>query len=174
MKQLEELGFHFTVHADKWKEHFLELKQYKEAHGHCQVPTHCPSNPKLGRWVHTQRHQRRLQLKGKRSCMTHERVELLNSLGFSWEVRPHHTSKPEDMFHVDPSEPLSPSDDVHRDHNIFGDFLDSIHSDDMHPDNHAVCDISSTTSGQSPDLCDYRTNQDGSQVDLFVHGMTMV
>ena len=51
MKQLEELGFHFTVHADKWIEHWEELKEYREIHGDCQVPTHCPENPKLGRWV---------------------------------------------------------------------------------------------------------------------------
>ena len=42
----------------------------------------------MGRWVHTQRHQRRLQEKGKKSCMTPERIELLDQLGFSWEVKP--------------------------------------------------------------------------------------
>ena len=177
MKKLQDLGFHFTVHADKWKEHFLELKKYKEIHGHCQIPTHFQTNPKLGRWVHTQRHQRRLQLKGKKSCMTDERVELLDSLGFSWEVRPHQASRAEDIHHVEPQFGASPieNDDVHGDHNMFGDLLVSIHSDDLHPESHAVCDNSSTTSGQSPDLgCDYQSNQDGSQVDLFVHGMTMV
>jgi hypothetical protein len=52
------------------------------------VPTHYTENPKLGRWVHTQRHQRRLQTKGKKSCMNPERIDLLDQLGFSWEVRP--------------------------------------------------------------------------------------
>lgn len=42
----------------------------------------------MGRWVHTQRHQRRLQLKGKKSCLNDERVALLDTLEFSWEVRP--------------------------------------------------------------------------------------
>jgi hypothetical protein len=51
MRQLEELGFHFTVHADKWMEHWHELKEYKRLHGDCQVPTHCAENPKLGRCV---------------------------------------------------------------------------------------------------------------------------
>jgi len=92
MKQLEDLGFHFSVHTAHWMENFNELKQYKLRHGNCDVPTHCPDNPKLGRWVHTQRHNRRLQLKGsKKSCMNDERVALLESLGFSWEA-PH---KPE-------------------------------------------------------------------------------
>jgi hypothetical protein len=51
------------------------------------VPTHYAANPKLGRWVHTQRHQRRLMLKNKKSCMTQQRVDLLDQLGFSWELR---------------------------------------------------------------------------------------
>lgn len=88
MAKLEEIGFNFTVHSDKWMDHWNMLKQYKEKHGDCQVPTHYPENPKLGRWTHTQRHQRRLQLKGKKSCITNERIALLDQLGFSWEVRP--------------------------------------------------------------------------------------
>lgn len=88
MQKLEEVGFNFTVHTDKWKDHWNMLKTYKDKHGHVQVPTHFADNPKLGRWVHTQRHQRRLQLKGKKSCMTQDRVQLLDKLEFSWEVRP--------------------------------------------------------------------------------------
>lgn len=66
-QQLKELGFNFTVHSDKWMDHWKQLKEYKEKHGDCQVPTHYMENQKLGRWVHTQRHQRRLQSKGKKS-----------------------------------------------------------------------------------------------------------
>ena len=81
MEKLKEIGFNFTVHSDKWMDHWKLLKEYKDKHGHVQVPTHYAENPKLGRWVHTQRHQRRLQLKGKKSCMTPERVSLLDQLG---------------------------------------------------------------------------------------------
>jgi len=88
MKQLEELGFNFTVHSDKWMDHYEQLKLYKRNHGDCLVPTHYADNPQLGRWTHTQRHQRRLQSKGKRSCMTKERIAMLDALGFQWEVRP--------------------------------------------------------------------------------------
>jgi len=66
-EQLKALGFNFTVHSDKWLDHWKQLQDYKEKHGDCQVPTHYAENPKLGRWVHTQRHQRRLQQKGKKS-----------------------------------------------------------------------------------------------------------
>eukprot|EP00934_Nitzschia_sp_Nitz4_P001452 Nitzschia sp. Nitz4//scaffold30_size153850//140426//142228//NITZ4_002800-RA/size153850-augustus-gene-0.77-mRNA-1//-1//CDS//3329547330//1452//frame0 len=87
-EQLKQLGFNFTVHSDKWMDHLENLKEYKKRHGDCQVPTHYTENPRLGRWVHTQRHQRRLMNKGKKASITQERINLLDELGFSWEVRP--------------------------------------------------------------------------------------
>ena len=88
MEKLLKIGFNFTVHSDKWLDHYKMLEAYKMKHNHCRVPTHFAENPKLGRWVHTQRHQRRLQSKEKKSCMTQERINLLDKLGFLWEVRP--------------------------------------------------------------------------------------
>jgi hypothetical protein len=89
MAMLEEIGFNFTVHTDKWMEQYNILKEYKEKHGHCQVPTHYAENPRLGRWTHTQRHQRRLKSKlYKKSSISQERIALLDDLGFNWEVRP--------------------------------------------------------------------------------------
>eukprot|EP00526_Cylindrotheca_closterium_P011882 CAMPEP_0113605450 /NCGR_PEP_ID=MMETSP0017_2-20120614/2335_1 /TAXON_ID=2856 /ORGANISM="Cylindrotheca closterium" /LENGTH=473 /DNA_ID=CAMNT_0000513943 /DNA_START=116 /DNA_END=1537 /DNA_ORIENTATION=+ /assembly_acc=CAM_ASM_000147 len=84
---LKGVGFNFTVHNDKWMEQWGQLKEYRKKHGDCLVPTHYAENPKLGRWVHTQRHQNRMRLKGKKSCMTIERFELLNQLDFAWVVR---------------------------------------------------------------------------------------
>jgi hypothetical protein len=66
-EKLRQVGFLFQVQSDKWMDHWRQLKIYKEAHGDCQVPTHYAENPPLGRWVHTQRHQRRLQEKGRKS-----------------------------------------------------------------------------------------------------------
>lgn len=87
--KLEEIGFNFTVHTDKWMDQYNMLKAYKEKHGDCQVPTHYAENPKLGRWTHTQRHQRRLKSKlYKKSSISQERIALLDDLGFNWEVRP--------------------------------------------------------------------------------------
>jgi hypothetical protein len=88
MKKLQDIGFNFTVHSDKWMVHYQQLVKYKQTFGNCQVPTHYTENTKLGRWVHTQRHQRRLQIKGKKSSMTPQRYQLLQQLGFAWEVRP--------------------------------------------------------------------------------------
>jgi hypothetical protein len=64
--------------------HYEQLQEYRKQHGHCMVPTQFPENAKLGRWVHTQRFQHRLMLKGRKSSMTEERVKLLEGLGFSW------------------------------------------------------------------------------------------
>jgi hypothetical protein len=38
MDKLEELGFNFTVHSDKWMDHWTMLKDYRDKHGHVQVP----------------------------------------------------------------------------------------------------------------------------------------
>jgi Helicase associated domain len=88
MVKLEEIGFNFTVHTDKWMDQYNMLKAYKEKHGDCQVPTHYTENPKLGRWTHTQRHQRRLKHKlHKNAKISKDRIALLDELGFNWEVR---------------------------------------------------------------------------------------
>jgi hypothetical protein len=89
MKKLEEIGFNFTVHTDKWMDQYRLLKIYKEKHGHCHVPRHYTENPKLSRWTHTQRHQRRLNLKlYKQATISQERIALLDEIGFNWELRP--------------------------------------------------------------------------------------
>ena len=33
MEQLEAMGFNFTVHSDKWTDHWNQLKEYKDKHG---------------------------------------------------------------------------------------------------------------------------------------------
>ena len=67
MERLKGIGFQFKVHSDKWLVHLNQLKEYKEKHGNCQVPSSYSDNPKLARWVNTQRHQNNLRLKGKKS-----------------------------------------------------------------------------------------------------------
>jgi len=43
---------------------FLKLLEFKQAHGHCNVPKRYPDNVKLGTWVHTQRIQYRKLISG--------------------------------------------------------------------------------------------------------------
>lgn len=63
-QRLEKLGFLFQIQSCKWMDQWRALKEYKEKHSDCQVPTHYADNPQLGRWVHSQRHQRRVMEKG--------------------------------------------------------------------------------------------------------------
>lgn len=57
--------------------------EFTQKHGHARVPINSKS---LGVWVGTQRKQYRLKQKGKHSHMTDERIEMLNKVGFVWEV----------------------------------------------------------------------------------------
>ena len=77
---LTELGLVWEPQEEAWDETFLQLKEYKEAHGgDCNVPQTYNENPKLGQWVDTQRILR------KKRKLDPERVRLLTELGLAWE-----------------------------------------------------------------------------------------
>ena len=71
-----------------WEEQFFALKAYQRETGHCKVPARFKSNPKLGRWVMTQRRQFTLLMQGYPSALTSERIQRLESIGFTWSIRP--------------------------------------------------------------------------------------
>jgi hypothetical protein len=74
-----------TYQKEKWQERYEELVEYKKQNKNCLVP-HCfGSNPCLARWVKRQRYQRKLLHDGQKSTMTHERVKMLDELGFVWD-----------------------------------------------------------------------------------------
>merc|ERR1740139_1948648 len=58
---------------------FDELRKFKEREGHCKVPRNYTDNPKLGKWVQTQREMR---LK-----ISKERASKLDSIGFTWGIK---------------------------------------------------------------------------------------
>ena len=74
-----------AFHEKKWDERLLELRAFRQQHGHSLVPHTYPPNPQLARWVKRQRRQHKLMEEGKQSTMTPERCELLESLGFVWD-----------------------------------------------------------------------------------------
>ena len=77
---LAELGFVWEPHEEAWKEMFLQLKEYKKAHGgDCNVPQTYKENPPLGIWVRTQRGLR------KKCKLEPERERQLMELGLVWE-----------------------------------------------------------------------------------------
>jgi len=74
----------------KWMEFFLALCEYKMKHGNFNVPaaTSCLHyDAPLGLWVKRLRHQYKRYHQGKYSSLTPERVELLSSVGFQWQVQ---------------------------------------------------------------------------------------
>ncbi|KAL7523091.1 hypothetical protein ACHAXR_000020, partial [Thalassiosira sp. AJA248-18] len=54
-ERLVNIGFVFNAHDSLWEEQFAALVRYKQKHGDCMVPNLYSEDPKLGRWVNTQR-----------------------------------------------------------------------------------------------------------------------
>lgn len=82
---LESIGFKWNSHQNQWFQRFEQLKSFQKKHGHTIVSQR--RGGKLGLWVQTQRIQYQLfGKKGKRSSMTQERIDLLESVGFQWNV----------------------------------------------------------------------------------------
>lgn len=84
---LNKEGFVWDSHEVVWSERFEEILKYKEQYGHCNVSCNFKENPQLGSWVKCQRRQYKNYIGGKRSSMTLDRIEKLESIGFLWEVR---------------------------------------------------------------------------------------
>jgi hypothetical protein len=72
-------GFVWDVKEARWSEMHRRLSLFCEEHGTCIVPQHYSKDPQLACWVSNQR-QRKNQL-------TAERIRMLDSLGFVWDVR---------------------------------------------------------------------------------------
>jgi len=70
--------------AEKWRERYEDLLQFRKEHGHCLVPHTYPANSILARWVKRQRYQYKLFQMKEQSSMTLERIQLLANVGFVW------------------------------------------------------------------------------------------
>lgn len=82
---LEKAGFVWNAHGQKWQNRWNELMAYCFENGHGNVPHNYRQNPELANWVKNQRRQHKLFQEGKPSNITRERIDDLNSLGFTWE-----------------------------------------------------------------------------------------
>ena len=81
--RLDEIGFIWSAESgdQKWYQMYDSLKHYHAMHGHSNVPGKWKENPKLANWVSFQRQLR------KRSMIADNRVQLLDDLGFVWDMR---------------------------------------------------------------------------------------
>jgi hypothetical protein len=85
IQELESLGFEWDCLGAAWEDRMRELADYRNLHGHCNVPVHYSENPKLGVWVSKRRMNYRLYRDGKKSHLTALRIQELESLGFEWD-----------------------------------------------------------------------------------------
>ena len=82
IRLLNEVGFQWQVlYNSLWNTRFSELVEFKKVHGHCNVQSGWPENPKLSVWVAQQRGRR------KKGNLSKERIRRLEELGFIWSIR---------------------------------------------------------------------------------------
>jgi len=93
IKSLDELGFKWQMRVSRtpWEQRVKELREFKEVHGHCNVPSTWSENQPLAYWVFKQRGQYRLFKQGLESgtpnskcTITPDRIAQLDILGFEW------------------------------------------------------------------------------------------
>ena len=78
IKRLNMLDFSWDPITEQWEIAFNALTDFKKREGHCRVPPSLESaGLNLGNWVMKQRE--------KRSRLTPDQIQRLNSLGFSWD-----------------------------------------------------------------------------------------
>ncbi|MCX7591253.1 MAG: helicase associated domain-containing protein [Kiritimatiellae bacterium] len=80
IRELDKLGFVWFPRETEWEEMFAELLAFRKKYGHCLVPETWPKNPKLARWVQSQRQRKRM---GK---LSRDRMARLEAAGFIWHV----------------------------------------------------------------------------------------
>jgi len=107
IKSLEDLGFIWDVNDVIWMEKFDMLKDLLDEFGH--IPASCNGNQKLARWCAQQRYQYKNLMrqreeklkkttgslnesmvgnnarKGGKICISQQRINLLNQIGFVWD-----------------------------------------------------------------------------------------
>jgi len=91
IRKLEKIGFDWGTSrraGKSWEARYAELLRYKQAHGNCDVPNRWKEDPKLGKWVSS---QRLLKQQGE---LSRERMWMLEEIGFNWGIRSRGAIKP--------------------------------------------------------------------------------
>lgn len=88
---LDSVGFswvHESKRDQRWHELYGKLLEFKEGHGHCNVPKKYRDNMSLGSWVDYQRilyrQTKKIGLERNPNAISAERIRLLSALNFRW------------------------------------------------------------------------------------------
>lgn len=92
---LDAIGFTWLEKRALWEYYFLQLKKYMNAHGTCEIKPTSVKRAHLRTWVTSQRRKRR------RGHLRRERINQLDSVGFSWRPYSSWESKLERHLHSD-------------------------------------------------------------------------
>jgi Helicase associated domain len=84
--KLESIGFRLDPFEETWSRRYQELTAYRRHHGNCRVPSDYPANQCLAVWVGEQRYHYKKFREQRPNSMTTQRIELLNEIGFEWNV----------------------------------------------------------------------------------------
>jgi hypothetical protein len=93
VEKLNSIGFEFEPRGgrnDTWDHRIWQLQEFKAKNGHCNVREDDDTYPGLGKWVSYIRRVYRLAKAGERpprKRLTEEKIEMLNELGFVFELR---------------------------------------------------------------------------------------
>jgi len=87
VQALENAGFIWDSHKAVWSERLEELKQFRREFDHCNVPSRYQKNHQLAIWVKRQRRQWKNKMDQLPNCMTDERQEALEAIGFVWDMK---------------------------------------------------------------------------------------
>lgn len=77
IEALDSINFVWNPRESSWDKNFNKLKEFKNNHGHTNVPVNYEEDLIFGRWVQK---QRRIK-----NSLSENKLELLNSLGFIWD-----------------------------------------------------------------------------------------
>ena len=82
---LDSVNFVWDTHVLGWNAHFQSLQVFQRKHGHCNATDEMEFQ--LSTWCKHQRRQYHRQMRGSKSTLTAERIQLLDSIGFDWNPR---------------------------------------------------------------------------------------
>lgn len=79
-KQLESINFEWDPFEAQWADMLTQLKEYRQIHGNCLVPSKWSEDTRLTSWVHTPR------LSKRKNKLSETRISQLDEIDFCWSV----------------------------------------------------------------------------------------